>query len=404
MSNNVKMLISGVEFAFWNGVSIVRAVDCVDSIEFGAPFDHTAPRFKEIFAPFTYQPIQITVDDEPLFTGTMVDVTPDLGETRTIQVSGYATAGVLGDCTMPVSAWPLEFNKLTLKDIAERMAGFFKVAVEFRGDPGKPFERVACDPDRRVLDFLADLAKQRGFVIASNPDGALLFWKSEGGSVVAKLTQGVSPLLDVTPDFNPQEFYSELTGIAPEEVDKSGQQSTVKVRARMSEEEKKRRRDARKGLKGAARDAVNAKFAAEDAAKRAAAKAARKKNKPAKKYNKFTLENEEAEVFRPFVYKLQDTEGGDEAEANKAKLSRMLGNMAKYTIEVCTWRDANGQLWAPNTRIMLEAPDAMIYGPYTFEVKKVRFNQSDKSETATLELALPGSFSGEPPEVYPWEL
>lgn len=404
MFNNVGMLINGKKFVFWTNVNITRAIDQVDSVEFGAPFDHTAPGFKETFAPFSYNPIQITIDDAPLFTGTMIDVSPTIGDSRTISINGYATAGVLGDCTAPVSALPLEFNKLTLKDIAERVAGFFSVAVEFKGDPGAAFDRVACDPDRKVLEFLAELAKQRGFVISSNVSGGLLFWKSEGGEVVARLKEGVSPLTQITPDFKPQDYYSELTGLAAEEVDRAGSKTTLKTRARMTPEEKKRRRDARKGLEGAARDAVNAKFAAEDAAKREATKAANKKNKPAKKYSKFSVEADEAEVFRPLIFKITDVDGGDAETATKAKLARMLGNMATYTVALDTWRDANGKIWAPNTRIQIEAPDAMIYGPYIFEVKSVQLNRTDSSETATLTLALPGSFSGEPPEVYPWEL
>ena len=404
MSNNVSLLINGKEFVFWTDVSITRAIDQVDSIEFGAPFDHEAPGFKETFAPFSFNPIQINIDGAPLFTGTMIDVAPDIGESRTISVNGYATAGVLGDCTAPVAAMPLEFNKLTLKDISERLAGFFNVGVEFKGDPGAPFDRVACDPDRKVLDFLADLAKQRGFVISSNAAGGLLFWKSEGGAIVARLKQGASPLTDIKPDFSPQDYYSELTGLAAEEVDRAGSKTTVKTRAKMTPEEKKRRRDARKGLKGAERDAVNAKFASEDAAKRAATKATQKKNKPAKKYNKFSVGADEAEVFRPLTFKITDADGKDAETATRAKLARMLGNMATYTLDVDTWRDANGAIWAPNTRIQIEAPDAMIYGQYTFEVKSVRLNQSENSETATISLALPGSFSGEPPEVYPWEL
>ena len=90
--------------------------------------------------------------------------------------------------------------------------------------------------------------------------------------------------------------------------------------------------------------------------------------------------------------------------ATNAKMARMLGNMAKYTIRVNTWRDPRGNLWAPNTRIKLYAPSAMIYSYFIFEVKRVVLDMDSDSEKATIELSLPGSFSGEPPESFPWDM
>lgn len=78
--------------------------------------------------------------------------------------------------------------------------------------------------------------------------------------------------------------------------------------------------------------------------------------------------------------------------------------MATFTATVSTWRDSNGELWKPNTKLKVRAPDAMIYDYYEFEIKSVDLSQDEIEETATLTLALPGSFNGEPPEEFPWEL
>lgn len=364
MSNLIEMYIRGSKFVFWENVNISRNVDAVDAATFSAPFDHTAPGFKENFKPFSYNPVLISVDGKPLFTGTMLSADPSISEdTKTIDVTCYAKCGVLQDCTMPPETMPLEYNNLNLKEIAEAMTKPFGILVDFRGDPGAKFGRVACEPDAKVFDFLTDLAKQRGYVISSNESGDLLFWKSSTGAAVAVLTQGESPLKSVSPDFRPQEFYSDLTGLAPVEVDKPAAKKTIKTK-----------KDPKV-----------------------------KAPKPAKKYNKFSTESE-SEVYRPYVFKVNDVDGVDVETATKATLSRMLGNMANYTIEVATWRDSNGALWSPNTTIRLRAPDAMIYDYYDFEIKSVDFTQDSDEESATLVLALPGSFSGEAPEVFPWEL
>lgn len=373
MSEKVELHIEGERFVFWQTVDIERSIDAVNGIKFTAPFDWENEWFRKKFRPFSYLPVLITVNDATLFTGTMVDVDPRLDTSKTISISAYSTCGVLMDCTAPDEAHPLEFNNLNLKSIAENLAAYFKVGVVFKDDPGATFSRVACDPDKKVFEFLADLAKQRGFVISSDEEGNLLFWKSAQGEPVAILEQGASPLSSVTPSFDPQNFYSDLTGMAPVEVAKPA----VKVKIK-TKKEKKKPGDLplKKG----------------------------RKPKPAKKYSKFSVENEDATVFRPLVFKIDDADGPDVQTATKAKLGRMLGNMAKYSIQVSTWRDVNGNLWAPNTRIKLFAPDAMIYTPYTFEIKSVSLKKDRNSETATLELVLPGSFSGEPPETFPWEM
>lgn len=373
MSEKVALLINGKRFVFWTEVSIDRAIDTVSGIVFRAPFDYTAADFKENFSPFSYNPVSITVNDETLFTGTMMDVNPELSpDGKTIQVSCYSKCGVLQDCTAPVEALPLEFNNLNLRDIATKLAGYFKINVVFKEDPGPVFQRVACDPDKKIFDFLTELAKQRGFVISSDENGDLLFWKSATGLPVAVLRQGESPLQTVTPTFNPQEYYSDLTGLAPVEVDKAPAKKTVKT--------KKEKKD-----------------------KTAAPKKPAKTPKPPKKYQKFSVA-EDTEVFRPLSFKIDDIEGADVETATKAKLARMLGNMASYEIKVATWRDSYGKLWTPNTKIRLFAPDAFIYEEFEFEIKSVSLSQSEENEDARLVVCLPGSFSGEPPEVFPWEL
>lgn len=392
--SEVVLLIHGTRFVFWESLEITRDIDAVSSIRLSAPFEYEAPGFKENFKPFGFAPMILLVDGEPLFTGTMLDVSPvvEPGQ-KTIQVNAYAKCGVLGDCTMPAESMPLEFNKLNLQQIAQRMAEPFNVGVTFIGDPGAAFDRVACEPDKKILEFLTDLAKQRGFIISSAEDGSLLFWKSAQGLPVARLQQGESPLTDVTPTFRPQEFYSHMTGLSEVEVAKPATKTTVK--SRKEKDDKKLVGDKEHG---------GLKYEAEEKPK-ATPKTPKNKSKtkaPAS-YKKFTVQ-EPSEAYRPLVFKIDDVEGADVETATKAAMGRMLGNMATYQIDVSTWKDPQGNLWAPNTKIMLKAPSAMVYDFYEFEIKSVSLTKDNESEVATLTLALPGAFNGEPPEVFPWEL
>lgn len=349
--NEVATLVGGERFRFFDSMRITRALDTMDTVELGAPLDVALPRFKEAFRPFSYQPITITVDGDPLFKGTAVGITPVLqNDKRIISVSGYALPGVLNDCTPPASSFPLEFGGQGLRDIATTLAAPFGLSVVFDADQGPVFgagfadDPVAIQPGERVLAFLAKLAKQRGLVISSTARGELIFQESVGsGDPVARLKQGESPLLSVNPFFSPQDFYSHITGITPTLVGFAGTQITIPNTR----------------LKG---------------------------------------------VVRPMTFEAQDTEPGDLPKAVAAKEARMFGNMAAYNVRVATWRDPQGNLWEPNTNIKLQAPDAMIFNEYEFIIRSVDFNRGAKTESATLDLVLPGSFSGKEPESFPWDL
>lgn len=342
--NEVAVLIDGARFRFWNSIQISQSIDSIDSVSFGAPFDSNAPDFRDIFRPFSFKPLTVTVGGVPLFTGTMVAVDPSLDNSqKTVSISGYSLPGVLNDCMFLASSYPVEYNNLNLLKIATAAADTFGINVDFEGDPGPAFERVNPGPTTKVLSFLTDLAAQRNFVISSSPSGALRFLRSiEPGRPVAVLQQGASPVLSVVPTFGPQSYYSHITGIVPTVVGVAGDQFTTK--------------------------------------------------------NPLL-----PDVVRPFSFKAEDTTNADVKASVDAKIGRMFGNMASYQLSVSTWRDPSGALWAPNTTISLQAPDAMVYSQYEFIVRSVDFERSSDSETATLTLVLPGAFSGKIPEALPWD-
>lgn len=342
--DEVAILIDGQRFRFWDRVRVTRAIDTMDTVEFGAPFDADAPGFRETFRPFSFKTVVITVGGTPLFTGTMVAVSPAVENSQKIvSVSGYSLPGVLNDCTSPASTYPLEFDNQGLRDISAALASPFGIAVEFQADQGAVFERVASEPGKKVLAFLTELAKQRNLVIGSTTRGKLLFSQSiESGTPVARLQQGSAPVMAVTPFFSPQGYYSHITGIEPVIVGLAGSQFTVK----------------NPRLQG---------------------------------------------VTRPITFNAPDTLDADVKGAVEAKAGRMFGNMASYSVRVATWRDPQGNLWGPNTIVKLQAPEAMIYNEYAFVIRSVEFEREGRKETATLNLVIPGSFSGKVPESLPWE-
>jgi prophage tail gpP-like protein len=336
----------GDYFAFWEEIEVVRSMDAVSTAKFKAPFEPSRKTFRSLFRPFSFKPLKVRHELLPFFTGTLVDVRPSLEpNSRTVDVSGYALPGVLGDCTTPAPSdeKPLEFKNLGLRAICSRLCAPFGLEVEFLDDEGPPFERVRLEIDKKVLDFLADLAKQRDLVLSDTREGKLLCWRPAAiGNPRARLVAGQPPVTSISADFSPQGYYSELTGFA----------------------QKKRRKAAAKWTE----------------------------------LNPFLTE-----ILRPDSFKLDDTERGDARDATRAKLGRMFANIASFQVDMPGWRDPQGRIWEPNTTVTLLAPECMVYRETELVVREVTLRQSATSETASLNLVLPGAFSGDVPSVLPWD-
>ena len=341
-ADEVSLLINGDRFRFWDSVRIARAVDSIDTIEFSAPFDPSAPSHRETFRPFTFAPAEFLVGGERLFTGTVVSVRPlSTDALRTVQVGGYATAGVVADCT-PSPSSDLEFNGATLQGIASSLCAPLGVQVEFPFPTGAPFERVACKATRNLLSFLTPLAQQRGGAWGSNTNGALRFSRTTpAGEPVARLVEGVAPLLEASAVFSEQKYFSHVTGIERVGTGTSG--------------------------------------------------------------SRFTVKNPRLNPTRPHTFEVEDAIGGDVQTATRAKTSRMFSSAVAYQVRVATWRTPGGRLWAPDMSVSLISPGAMVYSEYKFKVRSVVFEASGDARVATLMLVLPGAFDGELPEALPWD-
>lgn len=343
-SEDVELLIDGKRFWAWETIDVGRHVDAFSSVEFSAPFEPESKAFRDTFRPFSFQPLELRIRGDLVFSGRLVGVEPDDDANATkVTVTGYALPGVLADCNAPASALPLQFQKVGLREIATKLLDPFGIGLSMVDDDGTSFAKVKLDVEEKLFDFLIELAQQRGQVIANTVDGDVLCWKSvEPGRPVAFLKDGEQPVTKTRAAFRPQDYFSEITGFG-----------------------RKRR---------------------------------------GKRASKYTARNDLLTgVLRPMSFRLSDVERGDATTATKAKLARMFANACAFELEVATWLDPQGDLWEPNTTVRLLAPKAFVYRESELLVRSTWLHADKESETATLGLVLPGVFSGEQPKVMPWD-
>ncbi len=337
--------IEGKRFRFWEGLVINRSLDSIDSGSFTAPSDLNNTDFTEAFKPFSFSEIEVFTAGNPLFTGTMLRPSPGVDESSArVDMDCYGRPGVLQDCSAPSSDFPIEFNDLGLVEIASSLCDPFGIEVRLEADDaGATFDRVALNPQTKIFTFLANLARQRNLVLGDSSDGALVIRRAvEPGSPVAILAEGEPGVTSITGNFDPQNYYSHVTGLREALIGSDGESYTV----------------------------VNSRLSG---------------------------------VLRPYVFQADDTEEGNLQVAVENKAGLMVGNAVTYQLEVSGWRDPSGNLWEPNTTIKLTAPRAGIPSPYEFLIRRVSYQMEGDSQTCSLGLVLPGSFSGKLPESLPWD-
>lgn len=324
--------------------TFASSIDAIAQCSFTLPNE---PETRALLQPLGSQEVTVDVLGQRVFTGRASSPIPQNSvDRRSLDVECYSTPGILERVSPPLSAFPLEFTNANLIAIAGDLCSYHSVVVDFQAHPGALFERVDIQPSEPVLTFLSGLASQRGPVITSDAFGRLVFWESVSpGKPVGEYEKGYAPAQNVLPQFNEEQWYSSVTGKIPA------------------------------------------------------------KSKRGKKGEQFTVENPYAtDLVRPYTFEVRDIDPGELETAVQTAAGRMFSEVFSVDLEMSTWFDGNGQLFRPNTTIRLKSPDDYIEDFYEFLISTVSLTKSAGAELATLTLVLPGAYSGEIPEVLPWQL
>lgn len=354
-SDEVTVRVNGKAFTYWNTIQLDRAMDRISTVSLGCSFDPKYSAFVDAFVPFSYARLEVFTNSKKVFTGTLMGVTPSKTEnSRTVTIEAYGLPGVLNDCC---TNNPREFLNSSLQQITKELVKPFGVRVRFLDRPdGGAFDKTAIAPGAKILEYLVDLARKRRLLVTDNPDGDLVFYRPNDTPSTATLEEGQSPLHLIVPTFNAQEYYSHITGV---------------------------REATSTPLPSKIEDIFG--FTVQPGAKVTVR-------------NKF-LKN----VYRPYSYNVDDTLTGSLKYLVERKNRLMLANAISYELQLLTWTDHSGVLWEPYRTITVTAPGAMIYNPNNFHIRSISLRKDGVSMTASMVLAVHGSFGGNLPEKLPWE-
>lgn len=333
----------------YNGVTVALQYDSVASgFSFDFYFEPENADHRAMFKPGAYHPVTIEHEGELLLTGTLLSPTFRSSAVRELMsVIGYSKTGVLEDCEIPPSAYPLQSNGLSLEQIAQKILKPFGLKLIVDGSVSSKakakYDISTASDGQSCKAYLAELAGQKHVMLTHDENGNLLLTQAKTSSApVFDFTKGM-PGVHMELSFDGQKMHSEITLI---------KQQT-------------------KGWKDGSHKKGNAGQAAVK--------------------NPFVP----ADVFRPRVNRQTSGKTVDTANASRNMLSEELQGIP-VTIELDRWT-LGGKLVRPNTIVTIMNPELYLFTKTRFFVASVVFHGDNNAETCTLTCVPPSVFSSETP-------
>jgi prophage tail gpP-like protein len=343
---DVSIVIDGYKFFGFTNYEIGLSYDSFDTFSFGAPYDIAQKEISDVLKPFSFKNCEVFYKGEAIFKGTLLTPDPELtNDAKEINLQGYPLCGLLNDCTIPLAQYPAEYNDLTIKEIAEPIAGAYGIKTVFDGPPGAPFFEVAIDPTEKALAFLVKLSKQRDLLFTNDDQGRLVFFAPREEKPFVTFEQGKMPLISIKPKFNPQEFYSHIIGFTKTDNEADSESYVYE--------------------------------------------------------NKYLINQG---ISRCQTIIIDDAENSGNLESSvKAYAGRMFADCVSYELECEGHTNANGEVFKKGMVVCVKAPGAMISRETNFIARLIKMKRTTEGKTTTMNLVLPGSYTGKIPEALPWE-
>lgn len=304
------------------------------------------PWLDEATKPYGYKRAAAYIGNTLLVGGCLYVVEPEMtvnGMSKTL--TGYSfTADAIDSHVQP----PYEFNKVTLKQLADWLLPPLGVKGVWKVDPGPKFERVTAHESESVFAFLAKLASQRGFLASSTPQGDMLFHApAVSGAPVAVIEEG-----------------------APFPVGwKARYDGRTRYRAY---------RCITKGTKtGPVLNWGSAGYGSST------------KQKPS-----VVVEiDKSVPLARWVTFRADDVTSGDIKNAAKWKKNRQFVESLTQEFPVAGWHDPYGKLWRENTTVTVKSPTLGVPNGYTFLIRSVEYNLDERGQSAILGLVPPEAYT-----------
>lgn len=324
----------------FNNVTLSLKYDALASaFGFSYYFNPDNSEHKELMCIGHYHECTIEYNNELLLTGQILSETfTDQSQVQMVGLSGYSLPGVLEDCQIPTSIYPLQVDNLSLLQIAQKLCRPFNISVVVDGVEDKMnevFTTTEAKESQTIKSFLSELAVQKDIVITSNEKGQLVFTKAKTNLKPIAVFDRTIPVTSMSLSFNGQGIHSHITVMKQADEGNAGEE-TIR--------------------------------------------------------NPYVINS----VFRPKVMTQTSGNDVDTTKAVKAALASELKNL-KLSITLDRWV-LNGKVIKPNNIITVENPRVYLYKRANWFIESVEYSGNEKQQVCTLTCVLPEVYNGNVPE------
>jgi len=226
--------INGQQYKYFNDCSIQTTLASVAStFAFSGTFDINNPVHKKLFKPLQYYRVQFFDEDRAntpngglLSTGTVVSHKfASKAAPQNVMLSGYSISGILEDCQLPPSAYPLEFTNQSLGQIGTKICkllGINLIVYDIvKKECAQIIPRTVIKPDETLKNFLSKVAFQKNVIISHDIYGNIIMFKPDV-KAAAKLSLNQTNCDSMELEINGQELHSDITCIRQPDVGEVG--------------------------------------------------------------------------------------------------------------------------------------------------------------------------------------
>jgi prophage tail gpP-like protein len=283
---------------------------------------------------------------ELILTGNVVSESfSDEPQKQMAKFSGYSLPGILEDCQIPPSLYPLQSDGLTLREIASKLIKPFGIGMAVDSSVSEamdePYEKTTAEPTQSIQEYLTELATQKNIVVSHTSKGNILFTKAQTNRT--PILQFDSTRGDSIP-FDKMELM----------YDGRGMHSHIHV------------------IKQASKDGGNAG------------------------------ESEILNPYVPFIYRPTVIIQSSGTDIDTDKVARMalaaeLKNL-KLVITTDRWELEDGKIIKPNNIITVVNPEIYLFKKSKWFIESISFVGDEKKTTATLTCVLPEVYDNRIPQ------
>lgn len=330
---------------FFNDYSIgLRYDSMASSFGFNGYFNPNNREHIELYCIGHYHIAYLEHAGETILTGNIVSHEfSGASKKEVAKFSGYSLAGVLEDCNIPPSLYPLQSDGLTLREIASKLIKPFGLSMIV--DPAvasamdEPYEKTTAEPTESIKEYISKLAAQKNVITSHNAKGHIVFTRANTGKT--PILHFDSTRKDAIP-FNTMGF----------SYNGQGMHSHIHV------------------IRQASKDGGNAG------------------------------ESEIRNPYVPFVYRptviIQSS--GTDIDTDKAArmaLSAELKNL-RLVISTDRWEGPDKKILKPNNLITVINPEIYLFKKSTWFIESIDFKGNQQETTATLTCCLPEVYNNNP--------